>query len=262
MALPFLTLIIMKRITITLLWVGVFTNCLFAQSRFERTIPFQRGKTLNIEFTYPEIIKVRVHDQDEIKVEGTVSINSGLFDENFDLVVNSSGNNIDIYSTIRDKDKIPHRITINVKGEKYIFMASGWDDPKIKEFMAEHDKSAINWMSNGLDIDIELTVTVPRSSDLNITSKFGTIEILGLPEQLVATSKHDGVDISIDPSSNYDFEIHTTFGEVYTNLDLELERQDGLRPYKAQKLVAHLNGGGKKIVLESKFGNVYLRKRQ
>jgi hypothetical protein len=49
---------------------------------------------------------------------------------------------------------------------------------------------------------------------------------------------------------------------VYTNLDLELESQDGLRPYKAQKLVAHLNGGGKKIVLESKFGNVYLRKKQ
>jgi hypothetical protein len=252
----------MKRIIPALLLFEVFTNSLLAQSRFERTIPYQPGKTLTMEFTYPEIIKVQVHDHNEIKVEGIVSINSGLFDQNFDLVVNSSGNNIDIYSTIKDKDEIPHRITVNVKGEKYVFMAASWNDPKIKEFLDQHDKSAINWISNGLDIDIELTVTVPRNSNLNITSKFGTIEILGLPEQLVATSKHDGVDISVDPSSRYDFEIHTTFGEVYTNLDLELESQDGLRPYKAQKLVAHLNGGGKKIVLESKFGNVYLRKKQ
>lgn len=251
----------MKRIITSLILFGALSVS-FAQTNFDRTIPYRAGQSIMLDFTFPEIIKLETHDVNEIKIEGTVTINSGLYDEKFDLEVETSGNTIEIFSMIKDKDEIPRRITVNISGKEYVIMASSWDDPKVKEFLAQHDKGNVNWMSHGMDIDVELTVTVPRNSSVDISSKFGTIEIHSMPDQLVASSQHDGVDIHVNPSSRLDFEIHTTFGEVYTNLDLDLEEQDGLRPYKAQTLNAHLNGGGKKVILESKFGNVYLRSRQ
>lgn len=233
-----------------------------AQNNFEKNIPYTPGQRISMDFTYPDLIKVNVWDKNEILITGQITINGGLDNGAFGIEVNNTASEISLTSILKDKDKIPQRITVNIKGETFIFQASGWDDPKVKEFLADKGKEGVQWMSNGMDIDIALIVTVPRNSELSIFSKFGMIELEDMPSVLEASSKHNGVDISVSPTQKLDFEINTSFGEVYTNLNLSIDKQNGLTPYKAQTLMAHLNGGGKKVYLESKFGNVYLRKKE
>ena len=70
------------------------------------------------------------------------------------------------------------------------------------------------------------------------------------------------VDVSLPTNTKADLELRTTMGTVYTDFDLQMPREDGMRIVGSnRKIVSKLNGGGVKIVLRSSTGNVYLRKQ-
>lgn len=70
------------------------------------------------------------------------------------------------------------------------------------------------------------------------------------------------VDVSLPTNTKADLELRSTMGTVYTDFDLQMPREDGMRVVgNNRKVVSKLNGGGVKIVLRSSTGNVYLRKQ-
>jgi hypothetical protein len=81
----------------------------------------------------------------------------------------------------------------------------------------------------------------------------------GAPRALTINSKHGGLDLAVPQTTGYDFNIDCDWGEVYTNLDLEIAPTEHGKALKAEKIEAKLNGGGKPVHLVSKHGNVYLR---
>ena len=70
------------------------------------------------------------------------------------------------------------------------------------------------------------------------------------------------VDVSLPTNTKADLELRSSMGTVYTDFDLQMPREDGMKVVgNNRKVVSKLNGGGVKIVLRSSTGNVYLRKQ-
>ena len=58
------------------------------------------------------------------------------------------------------------------------------------------------------------------------------------------------------------FRVSTGWGEIYSNLDIEIERDEGnMKRYGTNKVVGKLNGGGVSFEVKSSHGSIYLRKK-
>ena len=76
------------------------------------------------------------------------------------------------------------------------------------------------------------------------------------------SSSTGAVDVSLPTNTKANLELRSTMGTVYTDFDLQISREDGMRVVgNNRKVISKLNGGGVKIVLRSSTGNVYLRKQ-
>ncbi len=70
------------------------------------------------------------------------------------------------------------------------------------------------------------------------------------------------VDVTLPTDTKANLELRSNMGSVYTDFDLEIPREDGMRSVGAnRKIQAKLNGGGVNISLRSSTGSVYLRKQ-
>ena len=229
------------------------------QRNVTRSIETRAGQQVEMTFAYPEQINIEVWEQETVEIAATVSINMGENDDAFQINVNDSGNILAVSTEISGKEELPERIVIRHGGQDHYFKTGDWSHPDVQAFLNEHGRENIQWMSHGPVMDIAIKIFVPGNIDLSVTSKFGLIEMKGVPRSLTINSKHGGLDLAVPPSTGYDFSIDCDWGEVYTNLDLEMEPTEHGKALKAEKIEAKLNGGGNPVHLISKHGNVYLR---
>ncbi len=75
------------------------------------------------------------------------------------------------------------------------------------------------------------------------------------------------IDLSIPTNSKVDLELNTLHGDIFTDLDIELEKAK--KEYNDLNFLGgsgdtkgKLNGGGVKLNVSSINGNIYLRKKQ
>jgi hypothetical protein len=232
---------------------------LFGQRNVTRSIETSAGQQVTMTFAHPEQISIEVWDQQTIEIAANVSINMGENDDAFQINVDNSGDILDISTEIAGKEELPERIVIRHGGQDHYFKTGDWSHPDVQAFLNEHGRENIQWMSHGPVMDIAVKIFVPGNIDLNITSKFGLIEMKGVTRSLTINSKHGGLDLAVPQSTGYDFRIDCDWGEVYTNLNLEVAPTEHGKALKAEKIEAKLNGGGKPVHLISEHGNVYLR---
>ncbi|MEM7103363.1 MAG: DUF4097 family beta strand repeat-containing protein [Bacteroidota bacterium] len=156
----------------------------------------------------------------------------------------------------------------NRKGKRYIFKvpasmlvhyeASGWDVGKliIKDVKAELDVSV---SYNHVELS---GVTGPMAIHTvygSIDAKFATISQEG-PISLY--SVYSSVDVAVPASAKADFKLKASYGDVYSDLDLEYPVNDeGMRNLSGKDMSAKANGGGVDFTLKSSYGNIYLRKK-
>lgn len=228
----------------------------FAQTTLEERIQTRPGQKVNMSFKYPGLIKVKTGDQNEILIKANVSLNMGNNDDAFQLLNEEADGELEIRSEIHDYDLLPRYSIVKFQDKEYYF-DGGWEDPDLKKFLDEHRGENISWITSGVAKDITLEITIPENIELNIYSRHGLIEIEDLPEKLTARSRHGGLDLSVPRNGNYNFRLMTRYGEILTNLDLEMER--GSKEHKWTHIEAMLNGGGRQTILESRHGNIYLR---
>ena len=233
---------------------------LWGQTTVTKSVATRAEQPVTMTFTYPEQIKVEVWDKETVEVEANVSINRGENDDAFRINVDETGNALAISTEIVDRDELPERIMIHHGGQDHYFNTSDWSDPNVQAFLDQHGKENIQWTSHGPLIDILVKVFVPKNVDLKITSKFGLIEMKGITRSLTMDAKHGGLDLAVpSTTSGLAFEVACDWGEVYTDLDLDIVSSGEGRMLKDQQFTATLNGGGQPVRLISKHGNIYLR---
>lgn len=75
-------------------------------------------------------------------------------------------------------------------------------------------------------------------------------------------SSHGLIDISVPASTKADLQISTSWGEIYSDLDIAIKKSsEEMKNYSANNVEGTLNGGGVNMSITATHGNVYLRKK-
>lgn len=229
-----------------------------AQTPFERTVPVKVGQRIVLQFDYPEV-KLQTWDKPEVLIKGTVSINQGEHDAAFQLEVNVASE-VSITSSLKDKENIPHRISIKKGDKEYFFKTNNFHDPEVQKFLTDNGNE-YSYRTNGIIYDIKLTISVPRGSPVQITSKHGLVEVLSFDSGLTLDCKYGGADVTFPPKLTGRITARTSYGEILSNLGAKFEmvQGEGKHGKRGTEITVNL-GSGPEVMVESKYGNVYLRK--
>ncbi len=246
----------MKFLLLSLLTLSSLAS---AQTKIEKSIPIKSGQKAVFHFDYPQAT-FRMHDKPEILITGTVSINQGEHDGAFQLETTATSTEVTVTSLLKDKENIPHRISIKKGDREYFFKTGDFNAPEVQKFLAENGNEYA-YRSSGIMHDIKLTIFVPQSTPLQIESKYGIIEVTSFDGPLTVVSKYGGVDITFATTPKGTISARSQYGEILTNLDTRFDQMPGSgKEGKHWTEISANLGKGPAVSVESKYGNVYLRK--
>jgi hypothetical protein len=237
----------------TIVILSLIACCDFAQAQnVSKTIPVQPNQKIFMHFDFPELIKVSTWDKNEISIEGTVDINDGENNDAFVLDSKANGNTVEIKGFIKNMDELPKRMMVIRDNKKITFKSK----EEYRKYVREHGKD-INVYSDGSDINITLEIKVPKNMNTRVVSVYGMVEIKNFNGPLAVEATYGGVDVSVAEKSVGELLAETDYGQIYTSLDSKpTAREEG--DFHTEILMKP--GVGSRYSLESKYGNVYLRK--
>lgn len=236
-------------IGIGLLGLGLSVN---AQTVVNKIISMQEGQKVQLDFDYPELIKVTTWDRDEISIQGTVSINGGENDDAFQLTSSLSRSTWCIESEIRNLKSLPHRITVVQDGKKMVFK----NKAALKAYNPDNSNH-YKFYSEGVEMDIVLEIKIPRNMATDLRSVYGIVEVKNFDGALNVEATYGAVDATLNESATGQLKAETNYGQIYTNLALKISK--GKEEDFHTSITAKM-GNGPDYSFESKYGNVYLRK--
>ncbi|MCX2679062.1 DUF4097 family beta strand repeat-containing protein [Galbibacter sp. EGI 63066] len=125
---------------------------------------------------------------------------------------------------------------------------------------------------DGFSSEIECTIKVTGGLKIKdvtgpITANTNTGEIdvifskVNQSSPISITTTTGDIDVSLPNTTSADLVLRSTTGEIYTDFDLNLESEDGLKMVSARTVKGTLNNGGVQIQLNSATGTIYLRKQ-
>jgi len=241
----------MKRNLILGFWM--ISLGVLAQTAINKSITLNTGQNISMTFDYPELIKVSTWDKNEVSIQGTVTINNGESDDAFELTTSTSGGTIIIENKIRNMKNLPQMVTVIDGGQKIIFKSR-------QEYKAyKEEKGPFEMVSWGVDMEIVLEIKVPKNVKTSIVSTCGMVEVKNFMGPLQVEAQYGGVDVALNEKSVGELVAETNYGQIYSNLDIKFEA-DGFREKDFYTFVSAKPGSGPRYDLESKYGNVYLRK--
>lgn len=239
-----------------LILVFLYAGTLSAQTKLNKTVPVGTGQKIKMHFDYPQLIKVSTWDKNEISILGTISINGGENDDAFILETNAEGGTVSIRNEIKNVEGLPHRITVKVAGQKMIFR----NKAEWKKYQNEKGLG-LTMMSDGVEMDIELEIKVPRNTETYVESVYGMVEAKDFDGPLKVVATYGGVDASLAEQTTGELTVETNYGHIYSNLNVKLGGSE-VRDEDFHTVVSAKPGTGPRYSFESTYGNVYLRKER
>ena len=236
-----------------------------AQETIEKNIPINNAKAINFDFHYASA-NISTWDKNEIQVRGAININNNQENEKFDLTVQTENEQIYIISKVKGlKEKSR---TLNISKHKNCC--------KNKDCCANKGKYNYNY-----SLDIVLEIKVPKHLALTILATYGELNLnlsnvaltventyggvtaslqpRSSKERIYLESGYSFVDLSVSRSLKLDLELRSSYGEIFTDLDIVVDTKANLKKLKSTVIQANLNGGGQDFLVKAKYGNIYLR---
>lgn len=227
---------------------------LLAQTNVSKSVPVKKGQTVAMKFDYPELIRVSTWDKDEVSIQASVAINNGENDDAFELSVDNNGSSVIVENRIKNIKNLPQMITVMDGVEKIIFKSK----EEYKKYKAENGR-AFDRVSWGADIDVTIEVKIPRGIKTDIVSTYGMVEVSSFDGPLAVEAQYGGVDVALNEKLIGELSAVTNYGQIYSNLDVLFAGND-LQEKDFYTSISAKPGSGPRYDLESKYGNVYLRK--
>jgi hypothetical protein len=216
---------------------------LLAQKIIENKLPYETGKTVNLNLKFADSIKVRYWDRSEVSVRIAVTINKGKLNDGL-LVTKSTTAGEVILKTDFDQELLKQGKGEDCPGNKKGTWNS--DDGKNRYYVC----SEINYQ-----------VYLPRQAKLKLETINGNIDIEGATSTVQAKTISGYVDMSWPKAKGANVAMKTITGEVYSDLNIEFKNKKQKDPIVGYLLEGTFNGGGPEVRLESISNNVYFRKR-
>jgi hypothetical protein len=207
----------------------------------ELSFPLGEGQRAVLNLRFADKIEVKTWNKKELFVRASIVINDGLMNE---------AHKID---TIMDNDAIE--------------ISTGFDEEMIRgnkynncngQNRSQHNFDGRRGRNYSICHTINYAVFLPASTDLEIETISGDIAIENMTSKVDAKSISGVVDLVVAKNHKADILLESVTGRAYTEPALFTTR-DGLQSLLSRRVSGQLNGGGKKLHLESVSGNVRLR---
>ena len=233
----------MKKIYL-ILGILFLTATAFSQTFVEKTAKVKNQSNLVLDFDFADEITIKGWDKDEVLVKVSVDINDNEDNDAFRLDLKEMSSTISFTSEIENMKEISKNKVV-VKKSK--------------------DGKRITTYSNSwhIDMDIYFEVFLPKNMAINLSTISGDLILTNVNGEMDLETISGFIDIEIDQNAKASVNTSTISGGVYTDHDIQLIRKMKSNKYH---LVAgrspdfNLNGGGRKIKLETISGNIYIRK--
>ncbi|MFT6827730.1 MAG: hypothetical protein ACI9Z3_000818 [Roseivirga sp.] len=241
----------MKKQLIVLLMLLSIASIGQAQTQINETFDAKNIDQIDLFFTYPELVKIKVWDKEEVNIKGIVDIHNGEHDDDFKLSSKTNGNRLSIESAIKNIGKYR---SFNVYS----------DDDKENTIVISKKGMTVSsgkkgYYSSGVNVSIVLEVTVPRSMTVMIDAKYGLVEVLESPKSMDIEARYGGIDVVINESDPIAFKAETQWGQIYSDLKSNIYMNGDPGMGKWIKPSASIKSGDQRLNLKSQYGNVYLR---
>lgn len=247
----------MKKINLIITLLCFVASVGLAQTEISKSFDASKAKVIDLQFKYPELIKIKTWDKQEVKIEGRVDIDDGNRDEDFQLSSKTNGETLYIQSEIE-----------GIRGyDNYILGSSHEDDEGNVRISRGGSTVSINRSGsrgrrNSLIIAIELEITVPKGMEVNVDARYGIVEILNLNAPMEVEARYGGVDIAVDNNADVDLYAKTQWGQIFHNLDSRLKIRGDDHMGQWMTAETSLKSGRHAVRVESQYGNVYLRRKE
>ena len=243
----------MKRLTIfSLLLCGLVLSSFGQETISTKTFDASKAERLDLRFKYPELIKVKTWDKSEVQIISDVFINDGRNNDDFNLESKMRNGVLNIDSEIKNLSGY-RNYTIDRRGDN---RNGGLSVSRNGTTITRNGK----WSKNSVIVSVILEITVPAGMEVNLNATYGIVEVLSTDIPLEVDSRYGGIDVMVDEKSDLDIQASTQWGQIYHNLDAKLRAKGDGYPGKWMRTEASLNKGTRKLIVESQYGNVYLRK--
>jgi hypothetical protein len=197
------------------------------------------------------------HDEVDERAKGLKLVNSLGLDDNTGLGINATkdGANVSVTGIGKQSEgKITIKLPKNM-GIEYNHNSHNGEDLVIENVSGEIEVSA---MYNGVKLH---NVTGPMA----VKSVYGSIEAtftsMSQKGSISLNSVYDVIDCSIPASAAYDVSIRTPYGNIYSDVNIDVSSNtDGMKNISSKNVTGKVNGGGVKVTLKSGYDNIYLRK--
>lgn len=225
-----------------------------AQTTLNKTYPLKQGDKIELDFDYPKIVRISTWDKNEVSVTAHVSINEGENDTAFVLEGKTVDGVLAIRNRINNMDKLPRIYTVvNQDGKKTVFRSK-------EDFKAFTNANSGNrrMTSEGVDLQITIEIKIPAAAvATNVKSTYGMVEMVNFNAPANINATYGGIDATVAEASTGKLQATTSYGQIYTNLDLKLTdktEKDFFTSFTAEP------GKGPTYILKSTYGKIYIRK--
>ncbi len=192
------------------------------------TISGEGKVTLNIQIA--DSIRVITWNKNEAYIKATVDVNDNKNNDDYVWTFDDTNGNFDVKAKFKSNNTRVYNKNCNCDCNNY-------------------------------ESKIYCEVYVPENANISIETINGDITITGKTADVRAHSISGSVDFAVAAGTKAYVEMKTITGTMYSNVDLGIDdKAKGTRHVGGNNVNAELNGGGKRIDLESISGDIYFRK--
>lgn len=219
----------MKKITL-LAALCLTMGCLLAQKVVEKHAAISANGKVTLNIQIADSIRVITWNKNEAYIKASVDVNDNKNNDDYEWTFDDANGDLNVKSKFKDNIKRTYRSDCNC---------------------------TCNYESK-----IYVEVYVPENANISVETINGDITITGKTADVKAKSISGFVDFAIAPEAKAYLEMKTISGTMYSNVDLgnDNDKAKGAKRVGGSDVNAELNGGGKRIDLESISGNIYFRK--
>ena len=197
------------------------------------------------------------HDDDMDRMKGLKAINGAGATDNtgIGLAVTRDGNNATLRQISVNNDQM---YSIKVPSGVSVYYENSTTDGEDILFRNVSGEIEVSGVYTGVVLE-------GVSGAVSVSTVYGDVDgsFKSVSAACSVHTTYGHIDLSLPSTAKASFRLATSYGSMFTDLDLKFESEggeEGMKQLSAKKSVAKLNGGGADFSVQATYDNIYLRK--
>ncbi len=223
----------MKQLTLFLALM-FSTFVLYGQRSVEKSIKVNSADLVFIEAKFADSVSFKTWSKNEVLIKAIVNINKNENNDKFEIVVESSNNQVNISAVINDLKEISEKRMAVIKN--------------------------VGVAKNLLEIDMYLEIFVPEKKPLKFKSICANVILPYTSAEMNIKTISGFIDFSVPKGEGMNLSMKTISGSIFSNIEDKFHSTHK-KSSVGQKAKGTLNGGGPEVTLKTISGDIFIREK-